>query len=134
MTRTAISPRLAMRTFLNIRRLPWSGFDFKKRLAVFDRVTVGHERFHYFAGVRRDYVLHDLHRFDRTDGLAGGNNYSFDDHGWARRRIGTEKGTDHGGFDEHRFRRARSSQQPDLRRRERQMIWNGHWEQRIAGS
>src|SRR5262245_13709778 len=69
MMRTAISPRLAMRIFLNIRVL--RGLDLEERLAVFDRMAVGHQGLHDPAGGGRQHVLHDLHGFDGGHRLAG---------------------------------------------------------------
>ena len=58
--------------FLKHSRSLRVGFDFEKRLAVFDRMAVGDQRLDDFARRGRDHIFHDLHRFDRGDRLSGG--------------------------------------------------------------
>src|SRR3954468_25084638 len=61
-TRSAISPRLAMRIFSNKQ---------KQRLPVLDRLTVlDQDLLDHAVGVRLDLVQ-ELHRFDNADRLAG---------------------------------------------------------------
>src|SRR6476646_12526 len=57
MTRRAISPRLAIRTFLK-------GADAKQSLPVLDRLSVAHQLAGYHAGYLRLDLIHQLHRFD----------------------------------------------------------------------
>src|SRR5882672_8992142 len=65
-TRTAISPRFAMRIFLNMAvPVPAGRFYFKKRLAILDGVSVVDQRFQDPARFLSDDVLADFHRFDR---------------------------------------------------------------------
>src|SRR5690349_7658130 len=63
--RSAISPRLAMRTFSNIP----SGDD-EQRLAVFDRRAVADKDLRHRAGARAADLVHHLHRLDDQQGLA----------------------------------------------------------------
>src|SRR5579871_1046092 len=75
MTRSAISPRLAIRIFWNIGRrgrllLP-ARTDAEERLAVFDRLAVfGEDAQHFAARVGFDFV-HEFHRFHDAKRLAG---------------------------------------------------------------
>src|SRR5215470_11333375 len=67
--RSAISPRLAMRTFSNIA----GGFrllDHHQHLAVFDRRTVGDQDLGDAAGLGRADLVHYLHRLDDQQHLA----------------------------------------------------------------
>src|SRR5580704_16199210 len=66
-TRSAISPRLAIRILSNIE----PSFDDHQRLAVFDRLTVRDENLNHRAGARRRDLIHRLHRFDDEQRLAG---------------------------------------------------------------
>src|SRR6185503_11312063 len=59
LTRRAISPRLAIRTFSNIAL-----FDPHQRFAVFHRLAVAYQDFHDAAGDRGRHRVHRLHRFD----------------------------------------------------------------------
>src|SRR5690606_24051600 len=71
-TRSAISPRFAMRTFSNMRwRLPL--LDHEKRLAEFDRLAVIDENARELAGTRRRNVVHGLHGLDDEDRLPFGD-------------------------------------------------------------
>src|SRR5581483_1248503 len=70
-TRSAISPRLAMRILSNIRVL--TRFDHRQRLAIFDRLAVLDQNGDHRAGARGGNLVHGLHRFDDEDGLAGRN-------------------------------------------------------------
>src|SRR6186713_3167130 len=63
--RSAISPRLAIRTFSNIRLL-----DDHERFAELDRLAVGDQDVLHGAGDRRLDRVHHLHRFDDEHGLA----------------------------------------------------------------
>src|SRR5690606_9815786 len=70
-TRSAISPRLAIRIFENMRR-PRS-FDHDEGLAILNRLAVLNEdRRHLACAGGRDLV-HGLHGFDDHDRLAGGD-------------------------------------------------------------
>src|ERR1019366_7582744 len=64
MTRRAISPRLAMRIFLN-------GPDAKEGFSVFDRLTVLDELALDDAGDVGFDLVHELHRFDDAENVAG---------------------------------------------------------------
>src|SRR3954452_1160979 len=64
--RSAISPRLAIRTFSNIERL----LDDHEDFAELDRLAVGDQDVLHGAGDRRLDRVHHLHRFDDEDGLA----------------------------------------------------------------
>src|SRR5258706_12959919 len=70
MIRTAISPRLAIRIFLNMPVAPVGHFHLKKRLAVFHRVTVGHQGLQDPAAHLGHDVFADLHGFDRRHRLS----------------------------------------------------------------
>src|ERR1700749_4107800 len=87
-TRSAISPRLAMRILSNIENLkaangalrianrvrtstllaircsPFASFDNQKRLAVLDRLAIFDQNLDDRAGARRGNLIHRLHRFD----------------------------------------------------------------------
>src|SRR5947207_1269927 len=65
--RRAISPRLAIRIFLNIRPL---SLDDEKRLTEFDRLAVLDQDLRDAAGLVGLDLVHDLHGFDDADGLA----------------------------------------------------------------
>src|ERR1700761_6667015 len=66
--RSAISPRLAMRIFLNkaARRL----FDDDQRFAVLHRLTVRHQDLLQDAALRRLDRVHHLHGLDDQQGVA----------------------------------------------------------------
>src|SRR5580693_2782685 len=66
-TRSAISPRLAIRILSNIE----PSFDDHQLLAVFDRLAVCDENLNHRAGARRRDLIHRLHRFDDEQRLAG---------------------------------------------------------------
>src|SRR3954451_14659040 len=66
-TRSAISPRLAMRIFSNMRLL-----DDRERLAELHGLAILHQEFHDLAGLGGRYRVHGLHGFDDHQGLAGG--------------------------------------------------------------
>src|SRR5882672_5984463 len=59
-TRRAISPRLAIRTFLK-------GADSKQCLPVLDRLAVAHQLAGHHAGDFRLDLVHELHRFDDAE-------------------------------------------------------------------
>src|SRR5215831_14561617 len=63
-TRTAISPRLAIRIFLN-------GADGKESLPVLHRLSVEHELAFDDAGGFRLDLVHQLHALDNAKDLAG---------------------------------------------------------------
>src|SRR6185312_14344661 len=68
--RRAISPRLAMRTFWNMR---FPLLDDDERLAVFHRLCILDEDARDGAGAMRRDLVHGLHRFDDEQGLALGD-------------------------------------------------------------
>src|SRR4029450_8113636 len=91
-TRTAISPRLAMRTRVNIafledRDATVGELELEEQLAVLDRLRV--------LGVNRDdgprlvdlHLVHELHRLEDAERLAGDDNVA-DGHERARARLG----------------------------------------------
>src|SRR5690606_7072551 len=65
-TRSAISPRLAMRTLSNIVRL----FDDHERLREFDRLAVLDQNLLHRAGLRRGDGVHGLHGLDDQQRLS----------------------------------------------------------------
>src|ERR1700685_2986992 len=67
-TRSAISPRLAMRILSNIEA---PLLDDHQRLAIFDRLAVSDKNLDHCAGARRRGLVHRLHRFDDEQRLAG---------------------------------------------------------------
>src|SRR5580658_5343919 len=67
-TRSAISPRLAIRIFSNIEE---PLLDDQQRLAIFDRLAVFDENLNHRAGARRRGLIHRLHRFDDEQRFAG---------------------------------------------------------------
>src|SRR5260370_9436973 len=78
MTRRAISPRLAIRIFRNIRWVNYASRALrsarpnrKQRLAVFHRTAVLHELGRDDAGHLPLDFIHKLHRFDDAQDLAG---------------------------------------------------------------
>src|SRR3954471_23658252 len=68
-TRNAISPRLAIRIFLNISACGPS-LDDEQRLAVFDRLPVLAQDLGDRSGLVGLDLVQDLHRLDDADGLA----------------------------------------------------------------
>src|SRR6186713_86820 len=68
--RSAISPRLAMRTFWN---MGLALLDDDERLAVFDRGVILDEDAGDGAGAMRRNLVHGLHRLDDEHGLALGD-------------------------------------------------------------
>src|SRR5580704_7513093 len=76
MMRSAISPRLATRIFLN-------GTDAKERFSVFHRLPVLNElAFDHAGGIGLDFV-HQLHRFDDAENIAGCHLFAYT-HEWRR--------------------------------------------------
>src|SRR5579862_6686809 len=69
MTRRAISPRLAIRTFRNIygSNLPWT--HGKKRLAVLDRLPALDKALNDLSGGVRFDLVHQLHGLDNAENL-----------------------------------------------------------------
>src|SRR5438477_8081489 len=63
-TRSAISPRFAIRIFLNIRR-----FDREQALAVLNRLAVLDVALHDLSIALRVDLVHQLHRFDDAEDL-----------------------------------------------------------------
>src|SRR5207249_9765807 len=68
-TRRAISPRIAIRIFLNIARL-----DGEEALAVLDRLPVLDIHLHDFSVHVRADLVHQLHRFNDAEHLALADN------------------------------------------------------------
>src|SRR6478672_2845327 len=66
--RSAISPRLAIRIFLNMRGA--GSLDDEQRLPEFDRLPVLAKDLLDGAGLVGLDLVHDLHRLDDADGLA----------------------------------------------------------------
>src|SRR4051794_12582111 len=64
-TRSAISPRLAIRILSNIL------FDHHQRLAIFDRRAVLHEDLYHLARAGGDDLVIGLHRLDQHQLVAG---------------------------------------------------------------
>src|SRR5215475_2923547 len=86
--RSAISPRLAMRTFSNIVMRPPSGDD-HQHFAILDRLAVGEQDLLHRAAVRRGNRVHDLHGLDDEQRLAFGDAIAdLDEVVGARRRGG----------------------------------------------
>src|ERR1035441_10300973 len=93
MTRTAISPRLAMSIFLN-------GTDGIQSLPVLHRLPV-HDQlaFDNAAGLGLDLV-HQLHALDNAEHLAGLHAFAYPDEGWGFGRGSLVEGSDDGGLDQ----------------------------------
>src|SRR6059058_2779816 len=72
-TRSAISPRLAIRILSNIAAPDVDEFLFNdhERLAEFDRLAVFDENLRHRSRTRRRDLVHRLHRFDDQQGLPG---------------------------------------------------------------
>src|SRR5580692_6942888 len=72
-TRSAISPRFAIRIFLNIAEdeKPLRLLDAEELLSVFDALAVLREDFGHGPGPFRLDLVHQLHRFDDAQGLPG---------------------------------------------------------------
>src|SRR5688500_13378837 len=69
-TRSAISPRLAMRILSNIARGFPGLLDDHQRLAELDRMAVLDQYFRHRSAARRGNLVHRLHRFDDQQRLA----------------------------------------------------------------
>src|SRR6476469_4148802 len=69
-TRRAISPRLAIRIFLNINARPRPSLDDEERLAVFHSLAVLAQDLRHRAGLVGLDLVEDLHRLDDADGVA----------------------------------------------------------------
>src|SRR5271155_4948271 len=70
MTRSAISPRLAIRTFRNIYRSNLPGTQGEERLAVFDRLAALNEALDDLTGGVGLDLVHELHGFDDAENLS----------------------------------------------------------------
>src|SRR5580658_4430348 len=90
-TRSAISPRLAMRILSNIEPL----LDDHQRLAILDRLAVADQNLNYSARTRRRDLIHRLHRFDDEQRFAGLYLAADLDQGTCARRWTEIGGTDH---------------------------------------
>src|SRR5215469_8511912 len=69
-TRSAISPRLAIKILSNIATVA-ALFDDHQRFAKFDRLAVLDEDLRHRAGARRRNLIHRLHGFDDDQRVAG---------------------------------------------------------------
>src|SRR3954471_18980027 len=95
-TRRAISPRLAMRTFLNTG----SGFlDAEQRLTVPGVLTVAHHPLQHLAVDVGLDLVHQLHRLDDADDLPLVDGLAGLDEGARLRRGRTVEGPHEGGGD-----------------------------------
>src|ERR1700719_4737454 len=90
-TRSAISPRLAIRILSNIEPL----LDDHQRLAVFDRLAVCDENLNHRAGARCWDLIHRLHRFDDEQRFAGLHLAADVDEGTCARCRAEIDGADH---------------------------------------
>src|SRR5690349_12082730 len=70
-TRSAISPRLAMRILSNIAAADAPLLDDHQRLAEFDRLTVLDQDFCHRTAARRGDLVHGLHGLDDQQCVAG---------------------------------------------------------------
>src|SRR5262249_47985229 len=70
-TRSAISPRLAIRILSNIAGQSSYLFDDHQRLAEFDRLAVFEQDLRYRPGARCRNLVHGLHRLDDQKRVAG---------------------------------------------------------------
>src|SRR6478735_1296717 len=95
-TRSAISPRLAMRIF---ETMTPALFDDDEGLAVFDGASVLDEDFGDLAGLRRRNLVHGLHRFDDEQRLAFLDGRAELDEGARARSGGHVGGADHRSAD-----------------------------------
>src|SRR5262245_11764432 len=93
--RSAISPRLAMRTLSNILFL----FDDDERFAELDGLTVLDENCGHLAGVRGRDLVHGLHGFDDEERVALGHLRADVDEGWGARFRRTVGGAHHRRLD-----------------------------------
>src|SRR5579862_5299059 len=98
-TRTAISPRFATRTRLNIERPAVQRFELEEQLAVFDGLRVPDvDRAHDALDLGLDLV-HQLHRLEDAERLPGRDRIAlFDERGRTRLRRAIE-GADHRALD-----------------------------------
>src|SRR5713226_8061648 len=97
MTRTAISPRLAIRTFWNIS----AGADREQSLSVLNWPAVFHKLRYNRAGDLRLDLIHQLHGFDNAEHLAWLHDIAYlDERGIARFRRLVVSPHD-GGLDDH---------------------------------
>src|SRR5580698_9937110 len=90
-TRRAISPRFAIRIFLN-------GPDAKEGFSVFHRLAVLYELALDDAGDVGFDLVHQLHRFDDAEDLAGRHMLADADEGRRIRRGGLVKSADDGAL------------------------------------
>src|SRR5580700_3707690 len=90
-TRSAISPRLAMRILSNIE----PSLDDQQRLAIFDRLAVSDQNLNHRAGARRRDLIHCLHCFDDEQRLADLHLAADLDEGTRARRRAEIDGADH---------------------------------------
>src|SRR3954464_13182433 len=91
--RSAISPRLAMRTFSNMKG---DLFDHHEDFAILDRLAIAHQELRHLAGARRGQRVHLLHGLDDEQRLALADAVADLDEG-RRPRLGRGiGGADHG--------------------------------------
>src|SRR5690554_5719737 len=69
--RSAISPRLAIRIFLNGGMLRSALADYEQRLVKFDRLTVFDQHRDHFTSKLRLNLIEHLHGFDQAQGVTG---------------------------------------------------------------
>src|SRR6188474_3659231 len=95
-TRSAISPRLAMRILSNIvRGCPRLSLDDDERLAELDRLAVLDQDLGYGARARRRNLIHGLHRLDDEQRVAGHHLAAEIDEGCCAGRCSPIGGPDH---------------------------------------
>src|SRR5580700_2690456 len=94
MTRTAISPRLAIRILLNRT-------DGKQSLPVLHRLPVHDQLALDDAGGLGFDLVHELHGLDDAENLAGLDALAYAHEGWRSRRRGLVEGTHDGRLDQN---------------------------------
>src|SRR5687767_2416678 len=79
MTRMAISPRLAIKTFLNMRspRLKSALLHFEQLLPKFHARAILYEHLEHSAGDIALYLIHEFHGFDDAQRLPDGNGLTY---------------------------------------------------------
>src|SRR3989304_5783796 len=95
MTRTAISPRLAIKTRVTLMDGSRSGgFDQKERLAMLDELAVLHDRFDDHAFDAGAHTVENLHDLDEADGGIFSDRIADSDEGRRARFRGDVKGAE----------------------------------------
>src|SRR5215210_6240366 len=99
-TRTATSPRFAIRTRLNgIERAAERGFDLEQELAELDRIAVRRMHLAHDAVQLGLDLVHQLHRLEDAERLPRRDGRSLLDEGWRPRGSGAVEGADHRRLD-----------------------------------